>query len=143
MRKNYVLHSQHIASFEYATYRYLRCVVNVMLLLSQLSFSFEKLCLSNSCNLVFRQHIFSCHHQQCMLSCTKLFFIDLHIYPPITRQRQSATRAEECLAIRLPHLDRGILLGAFPNDTTSELVGLLHNVPLVLNVKHGSCEYQF
>ena len=42
--------------------------------------------------------------------------------------------ALELPAIRLPHLDEGILLSAFPNDTTSELVGLLHNVPLVLNV---------
>jgi len=27
-------------------------------------------------------------------------------------------------------------------DTTSELAGLLHIVPLMLNVKQGSCEYQ-
>ena len=33
---------------EYATYRYLRCVVNVMLLLSQLSVSFACFCLSFS-----------------------------------------------------------------------------------------------
>ena len=32
--------ARFLMTAEYATYRYLRCVVNVMLLLSQLSFSF-------------------------------------------------------------------------------------------------------
>ena len=36
-----------------------------------------------------------------------------------------------------------ILLSVFPKDTTSKLAGLLHTVPLMLNVKQRSCEYQF
>jgi len=29
-----------------------------------------------------------------------------------------------------------------PKDTTSKFVGYLHTIPLMLNVKQGSCEYQ-
>ena len=35
-----------------------------------------------------------------------------------------------------------IPLSAFPDGTTSKLVGFLHTIPLMLNVKQGSCEYQ-
>ena len=42
------------------------------------------------------------------------------------------------------HLDGEIPFSAFPNETiTSELAGLLHTIPLMLNVKQESCEYQF
>ena len=34
-----------------------------------------------------------------------------------------------------------VCLSAFTNDTTSELVGFLHTVPLMLTVKQVSCEY--
>ena len=34
-------------------------------------------------------------------------------------------------------------LSAFPNGTTSKLAGFLHTVPAMLNVKQGSCKYQF
>ena len=37
----------------------------------------------------------------------------------------------------------GIPLSAFSKGTTRKLTGLLHIVPLMLNVKQGSCKYQF
>ena len=43
----------------------------------------------------------------------------------------------------LPHLDGGIRFSAFPKSTTSKVAGLLHTIPLMLNVKQESCEYLF
>jgi len=36
-----------------------------------------------------------------------------------------------------------VRLSALPEDTTSELAGLFYTISLFLNIKHGSCEYQF
>ena len=47
------------------------------------------------------------------------------------------------LAICLSRQDGGIALSAFPNNKTSELGSLLHAVPLMLNVKQGSCKYEY
>ena len=45
--------------------------------------------------------------------------------------------------ICLSHQDGEILSSVFPNSKTSEFASLLYIVPLMLNVKQGSCEYQF
>ena len=47
----------------------------------------------------------------------------------------------ELPAICLPHLNGGISFRVFPIGTTSELAGLLHTVPLMLNDKQESCKY--
>ena len=71
------------------------------------------------------------------------FFIGIFIL--LSRESdQCAVRARLGVAGHLSTTLRwGIPLGAFPNGTTSELAGLLHAVPLILNVKQGSYEYQF
>ena len=75
---------------------------------------------------------------------TNSFFSYWHIYPPITRKRPRAVRVRLGVAGHLSTIPKwGIPLSAFSNGTTSELAGLLRTVPLMLNVKQGSCEYQF
>ena len=67
-----------------------------------------------------------------------------HIYSPTRRKRRSAVRARLGVAGHLSTTLRwGIPLSAFPNGTTSKLADFLHTVPSMLNVKQGSCEYQF
>jgi len=41
-----------------------------------------------------------------------------------------------------PLKGRGIPLSALPKDTSSKLPAYLHTIPLMLNVKQGSCKYQ-
>ena len=76
---------------------------------------------------------------------SSIIIIIICIFILLSRESDEALYelAEELPAICLPHLDGGIPLSAFPNGITSELAGLLHTVPLMLNAKQGSCEYQF
>ena len=75
--------------------------------------------------------------------CTRTFEL-LNVYPLIMRNRQSTIRAcSEVASYLRTDKDKGIPLGAFPNDTTSKLAGLLHTVPLLPNAKQESCEYRY
>ena len=67
-----------------------------------------------------------------------------NIYPLIMKNRRSAIRAcSEVADYLCTEKDKGIPLSAFPNDTTSELAGLLYTVPLSPNIKQESCEYLY
>ena len=74
-----------------------------------------------------------------------IIFIYWHIYPPFTRKRWSTVQARLRIAGYLSTTLKlgGIPLSAFPNGSTSVLTGLLQTVPYMLNIKQGSCEYQF
>ena len=68
----------------------------------------------------------------------------LNIYPLIMRNRRSAIRAcSEVASYLCTDEDKGIPLSVFPNDTTSELAGLLCTVPLLPNAKQESCKYRY
>ena len=66
---------------------------------------------------------------RCIIS-RYLVRIYLHIYPPITRKRSKCYNelVQKLPTTCLPHIDRVILLSAFPNGTASKLTGLFSTV---------------